>query len=313
MLFPRQPTETSSQAIRTRDPAALRPLVEDHIDPLFAFVFHRVDRDRTAAAEVVQETFLHALRAAPRFRGESTAWTWICGIARKLILGRRRAAPLPRGPRRQGTGPAAGRGAITGLGALGALAARPLGAFLANRTTTPDAAGRAASVLANLGAEHHETVQRELRSSLQAALGVFEDPLAQEADRDGTRKKTGSLAWLAGQRAAAEHDQLAQVLVESLLRTKDEPQAGTLVWGLGRLSGLGLHERLRSARALLQALPGQRNGGLAHAQVRAVKALLAGVAATEVTPLIDELAMIHANDPKVTAMLNKLRTELVPR
>src|SRR5262245_59722629 len=90
MQQPQQSGEATGQAIRARDPTALRQLVEDHLDPLFAFVFHRVERDRVAAEEVVQETFLQAVRSAGRFRGESTAWTWICGIARKLILGRRR-------------------------------------------------------------------------------------------------------------------------------------------------------------------------------------------------------------------------------
>jgi len=71
---------------------ALRRLVADHVDPLFAFVFHRMDRDRAAAEEVVQDTLLAAVRSAPRYRGESKVFTWICGIARKLILLRRRRA-----------------------------------------------------------------------------------------------------------------------------------------------------------------------------------------------------------------------------
>ncbi|HEU4418795.1 MAG TPA: hypothetical protein VFT55_07630 [Planctomycetota bacterium] len=203
--------------------------------------------------------------------------------------------------------------AISGLAAMGIAAADPLGAFLANRATEPEAAGRAAAVLAELGGEHHEVVQQKLRSGLEAALGVFEDPLAQDADKERTRKKTGSLAWLAAQRAAAEHDQLAQVLVDSLLRTTDEPQAGTLVWGLGRLTGLGLSARLRHLRTMLQALPAQKKGGIANAWVRAAKALTAGVPPEQVAPLIDEVAGLYANDPKITAMLTRLRTELGSR
>lgn len=203
--------------------------------------------------------------------------------------------------------------AISGLAAMGVEAADPLGAFLANRNTEPEAAGMAAGVLAGLGGEHREVVQQKLRSGLEAALSVFDDPLAQDADKERTRKKTGSLAWLAGQRAAAEHDQLAQVLVDSLLRTTDEPQAGTLVWGLGRLTGLGLPERLRHLRAMLQALPAQKNGGIAYAWVRAAKALTAGVPPEQVALLIDEVAGIYANDPKITAMLTRLRTELGAR
>ncbi|HZN38942.1 MAG TPA: hypothetical protein VFD82_09070 [Planctomycetota bacterium] len=200
--------------------------------------------------------------------------------------------------------------AISGLAAMGIAAAEPLGAFLANRATAPEAAGRAASVLAELGGEHREVVAQKLRSGLEAALLVFDDPLAQDADRERTRKKTGSLAWLAGRRAAAEHDQLAQVLVDSLLRTGDEPQAGTLVWGLGHLTGVGLPERVRLLGTLLRALPAQKNGGIAQAWVRAAKALSTGVPPEQFAPMIDELASLYANDPNIAAKLTRLRTEL---
>jgi hypothetical protein len=208
------------------------------------------------------------------------------------------------------TDPGRAETAISGLAAMGIAAAEPLGAFLANRATAPEAAGRAASVLAELGGEHREVVAQKLRAGLEAALLVFDDPLAQDADKERTRKKTGSLAWLAGQRAAAEHDQLAQVLVDSLLRTSDEPQAGTLVWGLGRLTGLGVPEKLRLLGTLLRALPAQQNGGLAQAYVRAAKALSAGVPPEQFAPIIDELARLYANDPKIAARLTTLRTEL---
>jgi len=200
--------------------------------------------------------------------------------------------------------------AISGLAAMGIAAAEPLGKFLANRATAPEAAGRAAAVLAELGAEHREVVAQKLRSGLEAALLVFDDPQAQDADKERTRKKTGSLAWLAGQRGAAEHDRLAQVLVDGLLRTSDEPQAGTLVWGLGRLTGLGQPEKLRLLGTLLHALPAQKNGGIAQAWVRAAKALSANVPPAQLAPMIDELAALYGNDPKLAARLTALRTEL---
>jgi hypothetical protein len=200
--------------------------------------------------------------------------------------------------------------AISGLAAMGIAAAEPLGAFLSNRATEPEAAGTAAAVLAGLGGEHREVVARQLRSGLEATLSVFDDPLAQDADRERTRKKTGSLAWLAGQRAAAEHDQLAQVLVDNLLRTNDEPQAGTLVWGLGRLTGLGTQARVRLLGTMLHALPAQKNGGIAAAWARAAKALSAGVPPEQFAHVLDELASLHANDAKTSAMITRLRTEL---
>lgn len=43
-------------------------------------------RDPNLAEDLLSETFLEALRALPAFRGESTAKTWLFGIARNVWL-----------------------------------------------------------------------------------------------------------------------------------------------------------------------------------------------------------------------------------
>lgn len=62
-----------------------REWVELHGDVLFRFAFLRV-RDREVAEDIVQETFLAALRAKDTFAGESTERTWLTGILRRKVV-----------------------------------------------------------------------------------------------------------------------------------------------------------------------------------------------------------------------------------
>jgi RNA polymerase sigma-70 factor (TIGR02943 family) len=59
--------------------------VDEHGDALLSYALPRV-RDRHAAEDLVQETFLAALRAQDTFRGESTRRTWLVGILRHKLL-----------------------------------------------------------------------------------------------------------------------------------------------------------------------------------------------------------------------------------
>ncbi|MEP6993283.1 MAG: sigma-70 family RNA polymerase sigma factor [Acidobacteriota bacterium] len=58
--------------------------VDLHADAVYSFVYHRLDR-REALDDLVQEVFLSAWKALPRFRGESEIRTWLLGIARHKI------------------------------------------------------------------------------------------------------------------------------------------------------------------------------------------------------------------------------------
>ncbi len=66
--------------------------VDDHGDSLYRFALLKV-RDADLAAELVQETFLAALKGRQRFSGQSSERTWLIGILKhKLLDHRRRAA-----------------------------------------------------------------------------------------------------------------------------------------------------------------------------------------------------------------------------
>jgi len=58
--------------------------LEEHGDELFGFALSRV-RDRSAAEDLVQETFLAALRSVGGFAGRSSERTWLFGILRNKL------------------------------------------------------------------------------------------------------------------------------------------------------------------------------------------------------------------------------------
>jgi RNA polymerase sigma-70 factor (TIGR02943 family) len=59
--------------------------VDDHGEPLYRYALLRL-RDADEAAEVVQETFLEALKGRARFAGRSTERTWLVGILKHKII-----------------------------------------------------------------------------------------------------------------------------------------------------------------------------------------------------------------------------------
>ena len=59
--------------------------VDQHGDILFRFAFQRV-RDKSVAEDLVQETFLAAMGAKDRFKGQSSERTWIFGILKHKII-----------------------------------------------------------------------------------------------------------------------------------------------------------------------------------------------------------------------------------
>ncbi len=87
-----------------RGDAAFTRLVEDFQGPLFAQILRSV-KDRGRAADLLQETFLRAYRALPRFSFEAGLRTWLGRIAHNLSIDesrRRRPAislDAPRGER----------------------------------------------------------------------------------------------------------------------------------------------------------------------------------------------------------------------
>ena len=67
--------------LRARDPEALDALYRQHVAGVWRYAFART-RCRTAAGEIVQETFCRALKGLRRFRGRSSVRTWLFTLVR---------------------------------------------------------------------------------------------------------------------------------------------------------------------------------------------------------------------------------------
>jgi RNA polymerase sigma-70 factor (ECF subfamily) len=65
---------------------AVRALLDATGPVLYGFVLARVGGQRAVAEDVVQETYLEAMRSAHTFRGDSALTTWLCGIARHRLM-----------------------------------------------------------------------------------------------------------------------------------------------------------------------------------------------------------------------------------
>ncbi|MCH9032940.1 MAG: sigma-70 family RNA polymerase sigma factor [Planctomycetes bacterium] len=74
----------STGACRSEPAAILESWVDEHADYLFRYALPRL-RDRHVAEEVLQETFLAALKSVGKFRGDSSPRTWLVGLMRRKI------------------------------------------------------------------------------------------------------------------------------------------------------------------------------------------------------------------------------------
>ena len=66
-------------------PDTLEYLYENHRERLLRFVLPRLNGDRSAAEDIVQETFTAALVSFGGFRSLSSPYTWLCSIAQHKI------------------------------------------------------------------------------------------------------------------------------------------------------------------------------------------------------------------------------------
>jgi RNA polymerase sigma-70 factor, ECF subfamily len=76
-------------AFRNRDPTAIQELVDRHGERLLRSAY-LLCGDSTEAEDLVQSTFVEAVRMAPRFRGTSTLYTWLYSILLNLTRRYRR-------------------------------------------------------------------------------------------------------------------------------------------------------------------------------------------------------------------------------
>jgi RNA polymerase sigma-70 factor (ECF subfamily) len=70
--------------LRTGDPRAVEVWFQRYHDRLLRYVVQRITVTKDAE-ELVQETFMNCLKHLPLFRGNSSVWTWMCGIAKHEI------------------------------------------------------------------------------------------------------------------------------------------------------------------------------------------------------------------------------------
>ena len=70
------------------EPEAIKELTGAVLQPLFGFCFYRVGRNRHLCEEVVQETFIRALRDLESYepsRANNNIFSWLTGLARNEI------------------------------------------------------------------------------------------------------------------------------------------------------------------------------------------------------------------------------------
>ena len=96
--FPAASAETNLAAkISSGEADAFNQLFHLYFDRLYSLVFHEIGRDSTIAEDIVQETFLSALKSAKNFKGNSQVYTWLVGIAHHKIADYYRHAKRERG------------------------------------------------------------------------------------------------------------------------------------------------------------------------------------------------------------------------
>ncbi|MDB6122683.1 MAG: rna polymerase sigma factor region 2 [Pedosphaera sp.] len=70
-------------ALKGQDPAAVKALVNSYGDRLLRSAFSHC-RNETEAQDIVQDTFLQAIRSIHRFQGRSTVYIWLHAILLNL-------------------------------------------------------------------------------------------------------------------------------------------------------------------------------------------------------------------------------------
>ena len=71
--------------LRRGDTSAVTRLYNTYADRIYSLVFNQVGRDHDVAQDIVQETFVAALKSVAKFRNQSKIYTWLCSIANKKV------------------------------------------------------------------------------------------------------------------------------------------------------------------------------------------------------------------------------------
>lgn len=61
-------------------------IYETNFNYVYSFVFLRLAANKEATEDIVQETFISAMKGLTNYKGTSSYKTWLCGIAKNKIL-----------------------------------------------------------------------------------------------------------------------------------------------------------------------------------------------------------------------------------
>lgn len=84
-------TDLPVAAARRGDSVAWQRLFDRYQRPIFVFI-HELVQDREASLDLVQDTFLRAIRHLPSLRDDHRFGSWLFGIAHQLCFARARRA-----------------------------------------------------------------------------------------------------------------------------------------------------------------------------------------------------------------------------
>jgi RNA polymerase sigma-70 factor (ECF subfamily) len=68
------------------DETAFRALFDSFFPRLYRFALARLDGDREATLDVVQQTFCKAIERLDSYRGEAALYTWFCQVCRNTVI-----------------------------------------------------------------------------------------------------------------------------------------------------------------------------------------------------------------------------------
>lgn len=71
--------------LKSGDPEAVAQMYNTHINRVYSLVFNQLDKNHEATQEIVQETFLAAVKSVKYFHGRSSIFTWLCSIANRKV------------------------------------------------------------------------------------------------------------------------------------------------------------------------------------------------------------------------------------
>jgi RNA polymerase sigma-70 factor (ECF subfamily) len=82
-----------ARGLKSHDPEILHELIETYQHRLMRYLMYLTQR-RDEAEDVFQEVWLRVLRSGSTYNGTSSFETWLCAIARNLVVDLRRRRPV---------------------------------------------------------------------------------------------------------------------------------------------------------------------------------------------------------------------------